>query len=159
MKAIIDRKILSSLFTGLIFTHTSMVAIAADQGKYQAYGSRKVTESDPIKNYKKLETAPIDFPDLPVFPGKTKFVGGSYLPNTNGVSVCQMNYTCEDNSKAVMDFYKETFSGNGWKILFAGGPSITARHKNGHMCTVSVTESKLPKIKSQFMIAYRQIVK
>ena len=112
-----------------------------------------------MDGYKKITKAPPDFPDLPVFNGKCTFTGGYFLPDRNGTSVCQMSYVAEEKPQEVLDFYKNAFSGNGWKILFAGGPTISARHSDGHICSVNVSESNLPKIKSQFTIAYRQLSK
>ena len=121
------------------------------------------SKSDKAKNslqdYQRIKQAPVDFPNLPIFQGKTKFLNGHYLPNKNGVSVCQMQYLAQEKKDLVLNFYKDAFSGNGWKIQFAGGPAISALHNDGHLCSVNVIDSKLPNWKSQITIAYRQLTK
>ncbi len=141
----------------ILFVQLDM-SVLADQIKPQS-NIRTTKQTRPLEVYQKIKTAPTDFPDLPIFPGKTQFLDGYYLPNKNGASICQMSYMAREDSAQVLDFYKDAFSGNGWKIQFAAGPTITARHNNGHVCSVNVMKSKLPKMKSQFTIAYRQLTK
>ncbi len=145
------------LFLIALFAQQSnMLAIAADQMKVQAQKAQQAM----LDSFQRLKEAPKgDFPDLPVYSVRTKFTGGFYSPSKNGVSVCQMNYVSQEDPKNVIDFYKDALSNNGWKLQFAAGPAISARHKDGHLCTVNVMDSKLPSIKSQFTVAYRQLVK
>lgn len=113
---------------------------------------------DRMKDFQKITSAP-SFPDLPTYTIKTKFLDGFYLPTKNGSSVCQMRYSSEEEPKNILEFYKQALPSNGWKIEFAAGPSISARHNDGHLVTINVTESKLGRIKSNFVIAYRQLTK
>ncbi len=111
-----------------------------------------------LENSQRLKE-PVDLPDLPMFNGETKFIGGYQTPMHNGISTCQMNFSAKAEPQAVKDFYKSALESKPWKLLYAGGSSITARHTDGHMCTINVNQAKLPNIRSRYYIAYRQIEK
>lgn len=121
-------------------------------------------KAETVKRAKVLENSqtlkePVELPILPVFNGHTKFIGGYQTPMHNGISTCQLNYYAQEEPQTVSDFYKSALAGNRWKILYAGGSSITARHADGHMCTININQSKLPNTRSRYYIAYRQIEK
>lgn len=113
---------------------------------------------DLMTAYQKIQ-APQSFADLPVFAGSTTFLGGHYMPEQNGITMCQMKYFAKEQPKDVLEFYNNALSSNGWKVLNSSGNHIAARHSSGHMCSVNVSESKLPKIKSQFVVVFRQVNK
>ena len=62
-----------------------------------------------LKDYRGLKE-PVQFADLPVFNGRTKFVNGSYEPDKNGVSTCEMQYTAQEEPQTVVNFYKDAFA-------------------------------------------------
>jgi hypothetical protein len=143
----------------LLLALTSQAAIsasAADQAKQVRVNKPAQKPVDLMTAYQKIQS-PQGFPDLPVFPGKITFIGGYYMPEQNGISMCQMRYLAKEEPKDVIDFYKDAIEGNGWKVLQCISNHLTARHSNGHMCSVNVTASKLPKVKSLFIVAYRQV--
>jgi len=148
------------IFCLLFFSiNCPVLSIPADKKAQQDNKTKSAKKPlDPMASFKAIQT-PEGFPDLPVFNGHTKFVGGFYSPIQNGISVCQMRYFAQEDPQTVIDFYKDAFNGNGWKILQTAGTHLTARHRDGHMCSVNVNDCKLPKTKSQFTIAYREIVK
>ena len=102
-------------------------------------------------------TTPVDFPDLPAYSGRSKFVMGYLSPSANGISACHMQFLAEEDPQTVISFYKSALTGNKWKINYDSPTSICARHAKGHMCNINVSESHIPKTKSRYVIDYRQV--
>jgi len=147
------------LFVVIAFASASISYVFADQNRSPVSGAKRDKKPNRMDGFQKLTDPPADFPDLPLFHGKTTFVGGYYQPETNGNSICQMTFLAQEEPHTIIDFYKDAFTVNGWKVIYSGSVHISARHVDGHMCSVNVSESKLPKTKSQYTIAYRRLVK
>ncbi len=135
--------ILFLLLSMLTCPDQSVLAAPAQNQLPAGKTEKKLPSMDSFHKIQKPE----NFPDLPIFDGHTTFAGGFYQPAINGISICQMRYYAQEDAQAVIDFYKNAFSGNGWKILNAAGTHLTARHQDGHMCAVTATGSRLPKKK------------
>jgi hypothetical protein len=147
-------QILSVLLLAL--ANQPVLSASADQIRQNTKGNKPAQKPvDLMTAYQKIQ-APQGFPDLPVFPGTT-FLGGHYMPEQNGIAMCQMRYFAKEAPKSVIEFYNGALSSNGWRILNSSNSHIVARHTSGHMCSVSVSESKLPKTKSQFVVVFRQV--
>ncbi len=140
----------------LALTSQAVISASTDQAKQVHKSSQKPV--DLMTAYQKIQS-PQGFSDLPVFPGETTFIGGYYMPEQNGVAMCQMRYLAKEKPKEIIEFYQDALSNNGWKILQCISNHMTARHNDGHMCSVNVSDSKLPKVKSLFVICYRQVNK
>jgi len=136
----------------------SQAAISAstDQSKRGSLNKPPAKPIDLMTAYQKIQSPP-EFADLPVFSGQSTFVGGYYMPEQNGISMCQMKFFAKEEPKEVISFYTDALSNNGWKILNASSNHLTARHTSSHMCSVNVSEARLPKTKSQYTIVYRQV--
>ena len=109
-----------------------------------------------VKDYNVMKD-PIEFPDLPMFNGHTKFITGYLRPNQNGVTTCEMQFVAQEEPQNVVGFYKDALAANQWKILFANSRTISAQHGKGHMCNINVSGSKMPKTKSKFTVDYRHL--
>lgn len=98
---------------------------------------------------------PVDLPDLPAFPGNPKFVSGATDPYPDGIGHYQMSFLSQETGEHVMDWYKNAFSMYKWKVIFSGANSITAQHKDGHMCTIGVNSVIKKPYKSKILVYYR----
>jgi hypothetical protein len=141
----------------LLFTQTSALGIPASTWDAQKVKEQQKRTLEQGKDCRKLKE-PVEFADLPMFNGHTKFVTG-FLNSNNGVSSCSMSFLAQEDPQTVVGFYRDALVSSQWKILYTSSHTICAQHKKGHMCNINVNPSKFPKQKSQFIVNYRQIEK
>jgi len=78
-----------------------------------------------------------DLPDLPSYSGKPKFIRG-YMEDNNGYTVYQMSFLTKEDPQEVKNWYHNALHMYQWKIWNEKSQTITATHKDGHVCTITV---------------------
>jgi hypothetical protein len=96
----------------------------------------------------------LDLPQLPAYSGKSKFINGSVQPTEKGWIAYKMSYLTKENPDQVRDWYHNTFSMYQWKILHAKEQTITANHRDGHICTIVVNNSNRKGYKTELGVYY-----
>ncbi len=98
--------------------------------------------------------APAELPQLPLLSGNPKFLRGYIQSVGSGWTTYQMTFLSKDERSKVKDWYENSLATCQWKILTANGASITANHKDGHMCTVIFNPCTTPGYHTQLAIFY-----
>ncbi len=101
--------------------------------------------------------SPVSLPDLPVFSGETKFIGGQRISTMTGRAVYHMMFFAQDDPQAVLKFYKNALVMNRWNLSSEDANSISAEHNNGHKCTITVSEADSSDGRTMLGINYEQI--
>jgi hypothetical protein len=86
-------------------------------------------------NIQLLKEAP-ELPQLPSYSGNPKFLRGYMQPTGKGWVVYHVSFLTKEEPTQVKDWYQSTLSMYQWKILSSGSCTLTANHKDGHMCTL-----------------------
>lgn len=99
---------------------------------------------------------PVPLPDLPMFTGETRFITGQYVSTPTGTAVYRMMFFAQEEPEVVINFYKNTLNMRQWKIVKSSPNSLSAEHKNGHTCTITINEADPAEGKSMLAINYQQ---
>jgi hypothetical protein len=102
-----------------------------------------------------LKEAP-DLPQLPAYSGKSKFLQGCLQPTERGWTNYQMSYLAKEAPLEVKDWYQNVFNSYQWKTIHAGQQSLSANHKDGHVCTVIVNNATEAGYRTQLRVYYNQ---
>jgi hypothetical protein len=120
------------------------------QNSGKIWGANRNLNTNPIQP---LKDAP-EFPDLPPYSGKAKFVRGYIQPTDTGWISYQVSLLVKESPEEVKDWYVNAFNMYQWKILNNSKRAVTANGKTGHMCTVIINDTKQPGFKSQISVLY-----
>ncbi|PWT96675.1 MAG: hypothetical protein C5B53_09205 [Candidatus Melainabacteria bacterium] len=130
---------------------------AVSQPQQFASNFRSTTESalDRNANIEQLKEAP-DLPQLPSYSGKLKFLRGYTQPTGKGWTVYHIKYLTQEDPAKVKGWYENALAMYQWKILNSAGQTITANHKDGHMCTLIFNPSTKPGYRTHLGMFFSQ---
>lgn len=95
---------------------------------------------------------PIDLPDLPKFTGKYHFESGKIRQTAVGQGSL-MEFTVQDETEKVFDWYKTVLQMNQWKITNNSPEILTATKDKSH-CTIGVYRSHDKRWATRLIINY-----
>lgn len=99
---------------------------------------------------------PPELPQLPSYSGKLKFLRGYTQPTGKGWTVYHIKYLTQEDPIKVKGWYENALSMYQWKILNSAGQTITANHKDGHMCTLIFNPTTKPGYRTHLGMFYSQ---
>lgn len=151
----------SSLIQCLVFVSAAVLFSTAapsaqsqvSQNNAQPGGTRR---NDPKNEHiQPLKEAP-ELPQLPAYSGKSKFFQGYVQPTERGWVTYQLSYYVKEAPRDVRDWYQNAFNSYQWTTMRAGAQSLSANHKDGHICTVTINTTKEPGYQTQLALFYNQ---
>lgn len=114
------------------------------------------TKDKRFENIQTLKESP-ELPQLPGYSGKqSKFFHGFVQPTDQGWTNYQLTYLCKESPSDVKDWYQNAFNSYQWKTVRAGGQTLSANHKDGHICTVITHKTNEQGYKTQLAIYFNQ---
>ena len=131
------------------------LAPAEGQPQQFAASSRAESNIDRNANIEQLKEPP-ELPQLPSYSGKLKFLRGYTQPTGKGWVVYHVKYLTQEDPVKVKDWYENALAMYQWKILNSAGQTITANHKDGHMCTLIFNPTTKPGYRTHLGMFYSQ---
>ena len=89
---------------------------------------------------------PPELPSLPTYSGQTKFLRGSVQTSDKDTTVYQMSFMTKDDPSRVKEWFDSALPSMKWKIISSGERNITAKHEDGHFCSIMVNDANRPRI-------------
>ncbi|HEY9730930.1 MAG TPA: hypothetical protein V6C89_03410 [Drouetiella sp.] len=100
----------------------------------------------------KTLTAPLPYPDVPIYPGQIRFISGDKIERDKADNLRQTWHIKEGRAQAV-EWYKNALSSAGWKVSATKG-TISAR-KNDETVMIFINEIPLAdNYRSEMMMQY-----
>lgn len=111
--------------------------------------------ADQEYKYEKL-TAPVQFPNVPPYTGRTKFVSGLKYPNDKGGPRIGMTFLVQEDQAQVLDWYRQSLKIYQWKVIeMPAQPNlITAASRDGTL-SVRVGPTHTPGYRSEVIISHQ----
>lgn len=95
-----------------------------------------------------------ELPQLPGYSGKPKFLRGYTQSTSKGWTAHQIIFLAKEEAPEVKDWYDNALSMYQWRILRSSINTITANHKDGHMCTLVFNPTSQPGYRTQISVFY-----
>jgi hypothetical protein len=154
----VSRQLQSQLSLYAIATCLSNLIAAPVFGQVQQYqnnawGSK--TALDRNANIQQLKDTP-ELPQLPSYSGKLKFLRGYCQPSGKGWTVYQISFLTKEDPPKVKDWYENALGMYKWKILSSAGQTLTANHKDGHICTIIFNPTTMPGFRTRLGMFFSQ---
>jgi hypothetical protein len=116
---------------------------ARPAGANQEYRADKLTE-------------PLAIPNLPVYPGKAKFLNGLRYPSPHSGARFGMTYGLVEEPSAVFDWYRDSLKSYKWHVV----PSTTEQNvlvadMAGNSLSVRVSPSRSRGYRSELVVTYK----
>ena len=147
----LTRKALSILTVSICCLLTERAVGQAEQNKARFSGLNNSQERN--ANIQELKDAP-ELPQLPSYSGKLKFLRGYIQPTGKGWTVYHVSFMTPEEPLKVKDWYENALTMYQWKILNSAGQTITANHKDGHMCTLIFNPCTKPGFRTRMGLFY-----
>jgi hypothetical protein len=93
---------------------------------------------------------------MPNYSGQNQFLRGSMQTTNQGMTVYQVTLLIKDEAARVKQWYENALPSYKWKIVASGQRSITAKHEDGHLCSLVFNDATDPDYKSVLAVSYRQ---
>jgi len=77
-------------------------------------------------------------------------------PTERGWVTYQLSYYVKEAPRDVRDWYQNAFNSYQWMTMRASEHSLSANHKDGHICTVTINQTSEPGYKTQLALFYNQ---
>jgi len=118
------------------------------------WGSPQNKEKKP-ENIQALKDSP-ELPQLPAYSGKSKFFHGYSQPTEKGWTNYQLTYLCKESPDDVKNWYQNAFNSYQWRTLRAAPQTLSANHKDGHICTVTIQKANEQGYKTQLGVYFTE---
>ncbi len=109
------------------------------------------------ENIAPIKVAP-ELPDMPNYSGQAKFLRGFVQTSSKDTTIYQVSYLTKDDASRVKQWYECALPSRKWKIISSGERSITAKHQDGHFCSIVVNDATDPDYRSLLRVSYRQVM-
>jgi hypothetical protein len=131
-------------------------AAQSPQGQYRQntgnmWGAPAKTKTN--ENIQMLKDSP-ELPQLPSYSGKSKFYHGYVQPAEKGWTNYQLTYFIKEPPIEVKDWYQSAFNSYQWTTIRASSQTLSANHKDGHICSVVINRTNEPGYKTLLSLYY-----